>query len=371
MIESLYILMVTTLACSIPGVFIVLRGSSMITDALSHSVLLGIVLAFFITQDLYSPFLFAGAVLFGLVTVYAIQFITKWGGIQEDMAVGLIFPLFFSIAVLLITRFASNTHLDLDLVLMGDVVLAPLHRVTILSFSLPRALLQMGVIAIVNFIFLFVLYKELKVTTFDAEFATLAGISAAVVQFLLMTILSVTTVAAFDVVGAILVISFLVTPATTAHLVAKKLSHMVLWTMFFGLLMSVVGYAMALILDVSMSGMCAVVAGVILFVVWITNEEGPIREVLRRRSNRKQLEEEMILVHLVHHQNESSEVELGWDTIHEHMGWTKERMRTVIDELIQDSDAMSDPDQRVYRITEKGYNRIKESPLVEEISNEV
>lgn len=108
MIESLYILIITAAACSILGVFLVLRRLSMVSDAISHSVLLGIVIGFFITKDLRSVWLIVAAALFGVFTTMAIEVLIKSRRVGEDAAVGIIFPLFFSIAVILITRFARN-----------------------------------------------------------------------------------------------------------------------------------------------------------------------------------------------------------------------------------------------------------------------
>ena len=139
MIESLYILIITAAACSILGVFLVLRRLSMVSDAISHSVLLGIVIGFFITKDLRSVWLIVAAALFGVFTTMAIEVLIKSRRVGEDAAVGIIFPLFFSIAVILITRFARNVHLDTDMVLMGEVIVAPFNRTTVLGISLPKA----------------------------------------------------------------------------------------------------------------------------------------------------------------------------------------------------------------------------------------
>lgn len=147
MIESLYILIITAAACSILGVFLVLRRLSMVSDAISHSVLLGIVIGFFITKDLRSVWLIVAAALFGVFTTMAIEVLIKSRRVGEDAAVGIIFPLFFSIAVILITRFARNVHLDTDMVLMGEVIVAPFNRTTVLGISLPKALIIDRIIA--------------------------------------------------------------------------------------------------------------------------------------------------------------------------------------------------------------------------------
>jgi manganese/zinc/iron transport system permease protein len=121
--QMLITLLITGIACAILGCFLVLRKLSMITDALAHSILLGIVLAFLITKDLNSPILFIGAGLFGIFTVFSIELLSSTRLVKSDDAVGIIFPLFFSLAVILISTFARNVHLDIDIVLMGQVII--------------------------------------------------------------------------------------------------------------------------------------------------------------------------------------------------------------------------------------------------------
>ena len=118
----------------------------MVSDAISHSVLLGIVLAFFIVRDVSSPWLIAGAALFGVLTVFSVEMLSETGLVKSDDAVGIVFPLFFSLAVILITKYARNVHLDTDMVLMGEVIMAPLYRMSVFGISLPRAFVQMCVI---------------------------------------------------------------------------------------------------------------------------------------------------------------------------------------------------------------------------------
>src|SRR5688572_14560439 len=107
-------------ACALPGVFLVLRRMAMLSDAISHTVLLGIVLGYFLTRSLESPLLFVGAVAMGVLTVSLVELVNRTGLVKEDAAIGLVFPALFSIAVILISRFAGNVHLDVDSVLLGE-----------------------------------------------------------------------------------------------------------------------------------------------------------------------------------------------------------------------------------------------------------
>ena len=185
--ESLGVLLITAITCALIGNFLVLRKLSMVSDAISHSVLLGIVLAFFIVRDVSSPWLIAGAALFGVLTVFSVEMLSETGLVKSDDAVGIVFPLFFSLAVILITKYARNVHLDTDMVLMGEVIMAPLYRMSVFGISLPRAFVQMCVIFLFNMVFMVTFFKELKLSTFDENFAATIGFSSVILYYALMS----------------------------------------------------------------------------------------------------------------------------------------------------------------------------------------
>ena len=137
MIEVFLVLLVTALSASLLAVFLVLNKQVMTTDALSYTILLGIVLAFFITDELRSPLLIIGAAAVGLITVYLIEFVTRSGLMKHDTATGIVFTGLFAAAVILVSRYADDVHLDIDVVLMGQVLFAPLNRIDIFGISLP------------------------------------------------------------------------------------------------------------------------------------------------------------------------------------------------------------------------------------------
>ncbi|MEA2510996.1 MAG: manganese/zinc/iron transport system permease protein, partial [Thermomicrobiales bacterium] len=124
-IEIQLIAAVTAAACALPGVFLVLRRMAMMSDAISHSILLGIVLAFFATENLNSPLLVVGAALTGVATVSLVEVLNRTGLVREDAAIGLVFPLLFSVGVILVSRYAGSVHLDIDAVLLGELAFAP------------------------------------------------------------------------------------------------------------------------------------------------------------------------------------------------------------------------------------------------------
>lgn len=256
MSEVLVILMLIGLSCSLLGSLLVLRNQVMIADALSHSVLLGIVLGFFISHSLDSPLLTLGATVFGVLTVIGIEQLTS-PKLAHDAATGLVFSAFFALAVLLISLFARNVHLDMDMVLMGEVLFAPLYRMSVLGLSLPVALVKASVVLLGNVVFFSLVYRRLALVVFDPVQAQLIGIPVKAVQLLTMCLVSLTTVTAFDAVGSISVISLMVAPAMTAHLMTRRFLPFLGMTMLVSLFTVSLGYHLAMVYDLTVAGTCA------------------------------------------------------------------------------------------------------------------
>jgi manganese/zinc/iron transport system permease protein len=190
-LEIQLIAVITAVACALPGTFMVLRRMALLSDAISHSIPLGIVLAFFVTRDVASPGLVLGAATVGMLTVALVELLNRSGRVREDAAIGLVFPLLFSAAVILISRYAGNVHLDVDAVLLGELAFAPLDRVILSGWDLgPRAAYVMGVILVANVAFILLFYKELKLATFDAALAAALGFSPVLIHYLLMSLVS-------------------------------------------------------------------------------------------------------------------------------------------------------------------------------------
>lgn len=266
MMGALSVVMITAVSCALLGVFLVLKNMAMVADALSHTVLLGIVLGYFIAGDLDSPILFVGAALFGVMTVYAIEYVVNKFAIQSDAATGLVFTLLFALAIILISKYARNVHLDVDVVLSGEVVFATLNTMEIFGIQVPISFARMFVMLLINLAFVTVTYQQLKVSIFDPVYAKSIGVAVGFLNLVLMTLVSITTVVAFDTVGAILVISLMVAPALSAHLLSKRLSIMLLVALLYGVINSVLGYYVAIYFNVSISGTIAF-AGFVTFLL--------------------------------------------------------------------------------------------------------
>ena len=256
-----------SVACSLLGVFLVLRSMSMLTDAISHTILLGIVFSFFITHKLDSPLLIVGATLVGLLTVYLVELITDTNLVKEDAAIGIVLSVLFSIAVVLISKYTANIHLDIDTVLLGEIAFAPFHTEEIFGFKIASGIVNGLSILILNLLVITIFFKEIKISIFDRALALTLGLLPEVFHYLLMSLVSVTAVVSFDVVGATLMISFMIGPAATAYMISKNLRRMLIYSALIGAISSILGYHLAVFLDVSISGSIAVVIGVIFFVV--------------------------------------------------------------------------------------------------------
>lgn len=359
--ESLFVLVATAMACAILSPFLVLRKLSMVSDAISHSVLLGIVIAFFIVKDVGSPFLIAGAALFGVITVFVVEFLSGTGLVKNDDAVGIVFPMFFALAVVLITKFARNVHLDTDVVLMGEVIIAPLNRVEFIGMSLPKALVQMGILLLINLLFVIIFFKELKITTFDRGFAKLAGFSSVALFYVLMTLLSFTAVTAFDAVGAILVVSFLITPGAAAYLISKDLKVMIAISVGYAVINSIIGYVFSLLMNVSMSGMTAAAAGVTFLLTFLFNREELITAIFIRLQRKSELKLGLFLNHIGNHSGKKEESEeLGLGSIKNHLKWKQAEVDKIAGRLIKKGFIRIDIDKNIYDLTERGREKFVE-----------
>lgn len=259
------------LTCGIAGVFLILRKMSMIADAISHTVLFGIVMAYIITQSLNGFWMLIGAAVAGILTAYLVQLLHS-SGIQEDAAIGVVFTSLFAAGVLLITLFASNVHLDVEHVLMGEIAFVPWDRWTVLGLAMPKAVWMLLLVLIINIGFLLLFFKEMKLATFDPVYAATIGIPVVFLHYGFMTSISFTTVAAFDSVGAILVVAMLIGPAATSYLISQTIKQMFIYSMLFGAAASVIGYYLAKLWDTSIAGMMATTVG-LLFIITLISQK--------------------------------------------------------------------------------------------------
>jgi manganese/zinc/iron transport system permease protein len=332
-IEIQLIAIVVAVACALPGVFLVLRRMAMMSDAISHTVLLGIVVAFFIVEDITSPVLIFGAALTGVLTVSLVELLHRTRLVKEDAAIGLVFPAMFSLAVILISRYAGDIHLDVDAVLLGELAFAPFDRLVIGGADIgPRALYVMGGILLLNILTITLFYKELKLATFDPELAAALGFAPALIHYGLMGIVSITAVGAFDAVGSILVVALMIAPPVTAYLLTDSLPRMIGLSALIGTLSAFIGFWLADAIDASIAGSMATLTGIFFAIAFLfAPQRGLVALARRRRTQRWTFAQMALTIHLLNHQGAPDEPEeCNVDHLHEHLRWDPEFARTVV-----------------------------------------
>ncbi len=336
-LQIMIIAVIVATAASLLGVFLVLRKMSMMADAITHTILLGIILAFFLTHSLTSPFLIIGAAIMGIITVYLVELVKKTKLVTEDSAIGIVFPLLFSIAIILVSKYAGNVHLDVDSVLLGELALAPFNRMIVGGVDIgPKSMYVMGTILILNIVFVVLFFKELKISIFDPQLASVLGFSPVFINYALMTMVSITTVGSFEAVGSILVIAFMVGPPISAYLFTDNLKRMIYISISYAIFNAIVGYKLSEVFDVSIAGMMAVITGVTFILTFIFSpKRGFISSIRRRKRQKKTFTKNVLLFHIISHEKTDEEyVENGINTIHEHLNWDSLYLNRLTDELL-------------------------------------
>jgi manganese/zinc/iron transport system permease protein len=314
------------------GTFLILRRMSMMTDAISHSIVLGIVVAFLLFQTLNSAVMIIAAGLTGVLTVWLTELILRTRLVKEDASIGLVFPALFSLGVILISAQIGNIHIDTHTALVGEVVLAPFDTIFIGDLELPRSLVTMSVMTVINLAFILAFYKELKLTTFDTGLAVSLGFAPSVLHYALMSLLSVTAVTAFDAVGAVLLIAFVVVPAAAAYLLTDRLWRMMALAAGIGVMACFFGLWVATSLNASISGSIVLALGVIFGLVLVfAPERGLLAGFIRRRRQKWEFAGQLLVVHLLNHENQpEAHIETAVQNLPEHLNWERTFTQRVI-----------------------------------------
>ena len=266
----------SAVSCTLLGNFMVLRGLSMMGDAISHAVLPGLAIAFLVTGSRDSWIMFVGAAIVGVLTAVFTQSIHNLGKVEESASMGVVFTTLFAIGLILIVRAADSVDLDPGCVLYGAIELVPLDTNDIFGLQIPRAVISLSIVLLINALYIVLLFKELKISSFDPSLATTVGINAQVMHYSLMTLVAVTTVACFETVGSILVIAMIIVPAASAHLLTDRLHTMLLVSTLIAISSAVLGHLGAITIpgiwgfaDTSTAGMMAVATGSIFLLTMV------------------------------------------------------------------------------------------------------
>lgn len=277
-------------ACAIPGCVLVLRRMSLMGDAISHTVLPGIAIAFLVTGSREPAAMLVGAIAIGLLTAFLVQAIETLGRIETGAAIGIVFTVLFAVGLVLMRQAVDHVDIDPDCVLYGAVEFAYFDQVSLGSWSLPRAAVVNGVALIANAAIILIFYKEFKITAFDPALARTQGIRPSMMHYLLMTMTAATAVAAFETVGSILVIAMMIVPAAAAYLLTDKYGALFFIAIVIAMMSAVGGHVSAVVVPpifgfsgTSTAGAMAVIVGLIFVLVWFFSPKHGLAAAAIRR----------------------------------------------------------------------------------------
>ena len=207
--------------------------------------------------------------LTGILTTFLVQWLHS-RNVPQDASIGVVFTTLFAIGVILIATKVGNAHLDVQHALMGEITFIPWNVIHVpIIGDIPIATFILLVVLFLVILVLGLFYKEWKITSFDPALAASIGIPVLALHYVFMTLVSITTVAAFDAVGAIMVVAMLIVPAASAYLWTDRLSIMLLLSASFGVLSAFMGYYFALWIDSSISGSMAFATGIVFICSFI------------------------------------------------------------------------------------------------------
>lgn len=273
------------------GTFLILRKMTMLANSLSHTILMGIVLAYFFTmhndpqsthngQIAPMQAMLIASLIMGFITAFLTEFLTKTGQLQEDASMGLVFTSFFALGVVLVTILTRDAHIGTEAVMGNADALIPID------------LWWVYLILAVNILIYGLFAKEFKLTTFDPQLALALGFSPVFFNYLLMAQVSATSITAFRAVGVLLVLAFMTGPALTARLLTHRLFNMIAGGMGIGVLAAVFGVALTrhilTVYGMTLSTSGIVVCMILLFYLLaalFTPERGLLSRFMRKASS--------------------------------------------------------------------------------------
>lgn len=280
-----------SMACAIPGVFLLLNKQSMLGDAISHAVLPGLAAGFLLSGSRDPLPMFLGASLAGLFTGLLTEWIHRRGRVDADASLGVVFCSLFALGLILIRHAADRVDLDPGCVLYGSIETAVVD-----TGWIPRIAQLSGGMLLANLLLATVFFKELRISAFDPALSTAMGISSRAMRHGLTIVTAITTVVAFESVGSILVIAMLIVPGATALVMSHRLSHALALSLLVAALAAGAGHVAAISVvpqalaratgflglgAVSSAGMMAACAGLIFVIVLVVTRLASLRAIMR------------------------------------------------------------------------------------------
>lgn len=336
---TIIIAVVVSVSCGLLGVFLVIRKMSMLVDAISHTVLLGIVLAYMVVKDLGSPFILLGATLIGVLTVFLIEGLVNTKRVNGDAATGTIFPFLFSIAIILITTKYKSTHLDSHAI-NGNLEFAALEPLILFNINFgSKVMYQSLAVLVIIILFIVLFFKELKIVSFDKLLAVSLGFSPIIIHYLLMTLVSLTAVSSFNAVGSILVIAMMIGPAATALLISKDLKRALINSSIIAIFNAVFGYIISMFLFkglVSISATMSSLTLITFLAVWIFEKNnGLISKMINFRKQKLNIEFMALIFHIANHEKTAlASKELHLEMVSSELNWQDSKTNKYINKAL-------------------------------------
>lgn len=265
-----------TAACGLVGNYLLLRRMALVGDAISHSILPGLVVAFMLFKHNSTWIMFLGAFAAGLLTVGLIEFIHKQSRIKPDAAICISFTTLFALGVMLMSSLESKgtIHIDAECVLYGEIAFVPLEPSFVWNgWELgPPSALRMGVVLVFIILAIVTFYKELLVTSFDAGLSKSLGMKTGIWHYGLMGALAIVVVSAFESVGAILAVAMLIVPPMFAGQLSDRLPVRLGLTVLHATLSAIIGLHLSVWLNCSAAGAMVVAASLLFVAVWLISQ---------------------------------------------------------------------------------------------------
>lgn len=319
-------------ASSMLGAFLILRGEAMTTDAIGHSIVFGVAVAWIATGAVSGPVQWVAAALTGVATVVAAEALGRTRRMKVDAAIGLTFPALFSAGILLLDLFARDVHVDTHTVLLGEIGFVWLDLTTVAGVDVPAGLLRMAIVTVVNVTFVTVFFARLKLATFDPAVAAVMGLAPGAFGYALLTLTSFTAVAALDAVGVVLFVAFAIVPPATASLLTDDLGTLLAVAAAVSVASSVLGYPVAVALDVNVGAAMACVAGAFLLAAFVASpRHGVLAQSLRRRATLEANDARALAIHLyTHERGPAANDENVRGALGTHLRWPDAKARAVV-----------------------------------------
>ncbi|MBU5593118.1 metal ABC transporter permease [Clostridium sp. MSJ-4] len=285
-----YTLQIVALGAAILGIisgvlgsFAVIRKESLLGDAVSHSALPGIALAFLITQSKKTEVLLLGALISGLLSTFLILSIVKYSRVKFDSALALILSVFFGGGIVLLThiqKIPNANQAGLDKFIFGQA-----------STLLKRDVWIMGILGIILISLVIIFWKEFKMVSFDSEFAESLGFSVKKVNLLLSIMIVTAIIVGLQTVGVILMSAMLIAPAVAARQWTDKLSLMVILSSVFGAVSGIIGTVLSSVVSKLPTGpmIVIVISIIVIFSLIFAPNRGLLWKVFRNYKNKKEI----------------------------------------------------------------------------------